>query len=218
MSRTSAPSLRKKSIAASMPERVASDARWSVSKKCRTTPMRRPFTPLPNSAVKSGTGRSTLAGSAGSWPAMPCSSSAQSSAVQAIGPGVIEREGQRQDAAPAGQAIGRLDAGDAAQRRRPADRTAGVGAGAAQNQAGGDGRAGAGRRSGGEVVSVPGIARRRPGQVEGWPAEGEFVRRELAQHDRARVGPFLHRVRVRASAHCVSSSFECAVVRMPAVL
>ena len=73
-------------IAASIPERVASDARWSVSKKWRMTPMRSPFAPFPNSAVKSATGRLALAGSAGSWPAKPCSSSAQSSAVHAIGP------------------------------------------------------------------------------------------------------------------------------------
>jgi hypothetical protein len=35
------------------------------------------------------------------------------------------------------------------------------------------------------VVGVPGIAGGRPGKIEAWTADREFVRRELAQHDRA---------------------------------
>jgi hypothetical protein len=69
-----------------MPANVAGLTGLSVSKKCRTTPMRRPFTPLPISETKSATGRSALAGSPGSYPAIACSSSAQSSTVHAIGP------------------------------------------------------------------------------------------------------------------------------------
>ena len=148
---------------------------------------------LPSSAEKSGTGRLALAGSCGSWPAIACSSRAQSSIVQAIGP-VWSSElasGRTPDAAA--QAVGRLDAGDAAERRRAADGAAGIRAGAAQDQPGGDRRAGAGRGAGGEVVGVPRVARRRPGQVEARAAHGEFVRGELAQHDRAGVGQLLHR-------------------------
>ncbi len=57
--------------------------------------------------------------------------------------GVIEREGQRQNSGPAGQAVSRLDSGNAAESRRSADRTAGVGPGSAQDEARGDGRPGA---------------------------------------------------------------------------
>jgi len=69
-----------------MPASVAGPTGLSVSKKCRTTPMRIPFTPLPMCETKSATGRSALAGSAASYPAIAWSSSAQSSTLQAIGP------------------------------------------------------------------------------------------------------------------------------------
>ena len=123
-------------------------------------------------------------------------------------PGVIEREGERQDADAAAQAVGRLDAGDAAERRRSADRSAGVRPGAAQDQSRGNRRAGARGRSRREVLAVPGIARRRPRQVERRPAEGELVRRELAQHHRARLGPLLRRCARRASARCPAAAWN----------
>ena len=75
---------------------------------------------------------------------MACSSIAQSSTVQAIGPVWSSVYDSGSDARRLTQPIGRLDAGDAAQRRRAADRTAGVGPGAAQDQPGGNGGAGAG--------------------------------------------------------------------------
>ena len=58
-------------------------------------------------------------------------------------PDMVQREGRRCDAGAADQPIGRLDAGDAAQRRRAADRAAGVGTDAAQDQPGGDAGTGA---------------------------------------------------------------------------
>ena len=36
------------------------------------------------------------------------------------------------------------------------------------------------------MIAIPGVARRRPGQIEAWPSDREFVRRQLAQDDRAR--------------------------------
>jgi hypothetical protein len=57
--------------------------------------------------------------------------------------GVIERESQGQNAGPAGQAVSRLDSGNAAESRRSADRSTGVGPGSAQDETGGDGRPGA---------------------------------------------------------------------------
>ena len=116
--------------------------------------------------------------------------------------GVIEREGQRQNSRPTGQAISRLDSGNAAKSRRSADRSTGVGPGSAQDETRGDGRPGARGRSRREVVPVPGVARRRPRQVEGRPTEGKFMRRQLAQHDGTRVRPLLHRMRI-ARGHIV---------------
>ena len=54
-----------------------------------------------------------------------------------------------------------------------------------------------------KCAGVPRIARRRPRQVEARAAHGEFVRRQLAQHHRARVCPFAHDGRHRCPARCV---------------
>ncbi len=53
---------------------------------------------------------------------------ASSSAVRPNGPDLIERRGERDHAVARDAAVGRLDADDAAERRRLADRAAGVGA------------------------------------------------------------------------------------------
>ena len=189
-----------------MPASVAGLTGLSVSKKCRTTPMRIPFTPLPMSEVKSATGRSALAGSRG----IVSGHRLQQQRAVLHRPGhrsrVVHAERQRQHAGAADQAVGRLDAGDAAQRRRPADRAAGIGAGAAQDHARRHRRAGARRRTGGEMLGVPGIARRRPRQVERRPAHGELVRRQLAHQHRARLGPLAHRGRVLRRARCAPAA------------
>ena len=97
----------------------------------------------------------------------------------------VEAERQGEDAAAADQAVGRLDAGGAAEARRIADRAAGVGAHGAHAERGGDRRARAARRAAGLVVGVPGIARRREGLVRRHRAVGEFVGGELAEDDGA---------------------------------
>ena len=108
------------------------------------------------------------------------------------GPGhradMIPAEGGRRDAGAADETVGRLDAGDAAQRSRPADRAAGVGSNTAENQACGDRRTGAAAAAGGEMIRVPGVSRRRPRQIERGSAIGEFMRREFADQDRAGLG------------------------------
>jgi len=88
--------------------------------------------------------------------------------------------------APADPAVGRLDPGDAAHRRRPADRAAGVGADRPRREAGRHRRAGAARRPARQVIGVPRVARRRPGQVEARAAERELPGRKLAEQDAAR--------------------------------
>jgi hypothetical protein len=106
---------------------------------------------------------------------------------------VIEREGERHDAAAADPAVGRLHPGDAAHRRGVADRAAGIGAERGGEEPGGEAGAAAARRAAGEMVAVPRVARRRPGQVEAGAADRELVGRQLAEQDRAgRFEPLGH--------------------------
>src|SRR3954470_6177408 len=85
------------------------------------------------------------------------------------------------DAGTTDQTICRLQADDAAQRRRAADRPPGVGAERPGDKAGRNRGARAARRAAGEVIAVPRIARRRPRQIERRSTMREFMRRELAQ-------------------------------------
>src|SRR5215469_5805769 len=76
---------------------------------------------------------------------------------------IVEGEGERNDAAAAHPAIGRLHAGNAAHRGRVADRAAGVGAECRREEAGGEAGAAAARRAAAEMIAVPWVASRRPG-------------------------------------------------------
>ncbi len=100
-------------------------------------------------------------------------------------PNVVERMGQREHAGEADRAVGRLQADDAAAGGRVAHRAAGVGAERRRYKSSGQRRARAARRAAGVQVAVPGIARRRPGQVERRPAGRELVQRELAEQNSA---------------------------------
>ena len=110
--------------------------------------------------------------------------------------GMVEREGERQDAGAADPAIARLQPGETAKRGGAADRAAGVAAGAAEHEARGDRRPGAAARPAGEAARVPRVARRRPGQIERRAAEREFMGGELADHDRAGIGQTPDRCRI----------------------
>ncbi len=93
---------------------------------------------------------------------------------------MVEAESRRGDPRATDQTVGRLDAGDPAQRGRTADRAAGVGADAAEDQPSGNSGTGAAAAAGGEVLDVPRVARRWPGQIEARAAIGEFMCRRLA--------------------------------------
>src|ERR1700726_1487581 len=86
-------------------------------------------------------------------------------------PDMVEGEGERRYAAAADPAIGGLHAGGAAHRGWIADRAAGVGAECRREEAGGKAGAAAARRAAAEMIAVPRVARRRPGQVEGRAAD-----------------------------------------------
>ena len=124
----------------------------------RGTPIRRPLTPRAQAAAKSGTGRSALVESFGSCPAIEPSRIAQSSHGARERARVIERRRERHHAPARATAIGRLHADDAAERRRLADRAAGVGAGRAHRQP----RRHRGRRTAGRAAGHQ-HGRRRPG-------------------------------------------------------
>ena len=98
--------------------------------------------------------------------------------------GVVgERVGHHARAAD--QPIGWLQPDQPAQPSRVADRAAGVRAERPHHQPRRHPGARAAGRAAGEVLAVPRISRRRPGQVERRPAMGEFMRRQLAQQHRA---------------------------------
>src|ERR1700674_1184947 len=98
---------------------------------------------------------------------------------------MVEGEGERRDAAATDPAVSRLHPGNAAHRGRVADRSAGVGAECGREEAGGEAGAAAARRAAAKVIAVPWVARRRPGQVEGRAANGEFMGREFTEQHAA---------------------------------
>ena len=93
------------------------------------------------------TGVGMQVASSGSAPAITSSSAAASSTRAAERARLIERRRERDHAVARDAAVGRLDADDAAQRRRLADRAAGVGAERARAQRRRDRRRRAARRS-----------------------------------------------------------------------
>ena len=98
---------------------------------------------------------------------------------------LIEAAGERDEPVARHAAVGRLHADDAAQRRRLADRAAGVAAERQRGEAGGDRRRAAAARAAGDpgrVVRVAGGAERR---VLGGAAHGELVEVGLADDDAA---------------------------------
>ena len=125
---------------------------------------------------------------------------------------MIVGERVRHDAVTADQAIGRLESDDAAQRGRGTNGAAGIRAERGRHQARGDADCGAARRAAGEAREIPGIARWRPRQVEGWATVRAFVGGELAEqhgagvrksHDRGGVTLWQHvDVGLRMACHC----------------
>ena len=188
----------------------------SRSWKCRTKPMRRSRTPRSSSRPKY---RALVARTAGIGRIVAGDGIQQQRVVghrAGQRPDMVEREGQRKHAAPRHQAIGRLQPDDAAGAGRIAHRSAGVGAERQREQPGADAGAGAGRRAARMMVRIPRVARRRKRQVEARPADGEFMRRQLAQDDRAGL-PQLRRSPPRPPwRRCRAGSSSGTVVGSPA--
>ena len=103
---------------------------------------------------------------------------------------VVERIGQREDAAPTDEAVRRLHAGHAAHRRGIPDRSGRVRADRCGHHARGHRDAGPARRASRKAPRPPGIDGGRPGQVEGGTADGELVGRQLSEeHGPGRAQP-----------------------------
>ncbi len=130
---------------------------------------------------------------------------------------MVEAERRRRDACARYEAVGRLDARDAAQRRRTADRPPGIRADAAKNHPRCDRRAGAAAAAGSEMAGVPGVARRRLRQVEGRSAIGEFMRRQFAGSAPNRRRRRAVRRRPRRCRRCRPAGSSTAGIREPLV-
>ena len=102
-------------------------------------------------------------------------------------PDLVERRGEGHDPVAADPAVGRLHPDDAGQRRRLADRAAGVGADAQRHVEGRHRRRRAAAAATGDSIEIPGIGRRPVGRVLGRRAHRELVHVGLAQDHRADV-------------------------------
>ena len=100
-------------------------------------------------------------------------------------PGLVERGGERDHAVARDRAVGRFQPDDAAQRRRLADRAAGVGAERPRGQAGGDGGGAAAGGAAGHALAVPRVAHGAEGGVLVRGAHRELVLVGLREQRRA---------------------------------
>ncbi len=99
---------------------------------------------------------------------------------------MVERERQRERSRAADRTICRLHTGNPAGGSRIADRAAGIGTKRHRREPCGHSHTRAAGRPSGMTSPVPGIASRRPRQIERRPAGCEFVERRLSDQDSAR--------------------------------
>ena len=129
---------------------------------------------------------------------------------------VVKRPRQRKHATARDATIGWLDADRAAPCGRSTDRAAGVGAHCHAHHARADRGARAGRRTSGDVLGVPRIARRRKWQIEAGPPMANSCVASLPSNT-----PPASRSRAAATLSSFGTtfrrSFEWQVVRIPAV-
>ena len=97
-------------------------------------------------------------------------------------PALVERGGEGDHPVARDRPVGRLQADDPAERRRLADRAAGVGADRAGRQAAGDDRRRAAGGAAGNALAVPRVEHRPVGRVLVRGAHRELVHVGLAEH------------------------------------
>ena len=102
-------------------------------------------------------------------------------------PAGIECKCIGQHAAPAHQSVSRFETDDAAVGRRHADGAASVAADRNRQQASRDRGAGTAAGAARQIARFPGVHRRRPRQVPRRSAVGEFVSRQFAEQQAARL-------------------------------
>ena len=133
----------------------------------------------------SGTAIGADVESRASRPAIACSSAAASRRVPGERSDLVQRRGERDDPVAADPAVGGLHADDPAQRRRLADRTAGVGPERQRRVMGRHDGRGTAAATAGDGVEVPRVADRAVGRVLVRRAHRELVHVRLAEEDGA---------------------------------
>ena len=148
----------------------------------RTTPTRRPA--IPSLEARRGShppGARRLVASRGSAPAITLERQRRVAHRAGDRPDLVERGGEGDQAVARHPAVGRLEPDHAAERRRLADRAAGVGAERQRHAAGRHRRRRAAARAAGHRVEVPGIARHLERRVLARRAHRELVEVGLAE-------------------------------------
>ena len=176
------------------PSRSAAPANASATSGCMgssgaplSTPILNPSTPRSRLREYCGTGLAEAEGSSGSGPARTSRAAALPATVAVRGSEVVERPRQRGHPGARHPPVGGLEPYRAAQRRRDADRAAGVAAYRHGHDPGCHRRARAAARPAGYPVQVPGIGDRRA--VD---AARQLVGGRLAHDDRAAAAQAPH--------------------------
>ena len=102
--------------------------------------------------------------------------------------GLVERRREGDHPVAGYRAVGRLQADDPAERRRLADRAAGVGADRPRREPAGDGGGGAARGAARDALAVPGVEDRPVARVLVRRPHRELVHVRLPEHPRAGLG------------------------------
>src|SRR5262249_25612943 len=106
--------------------------------------------------------------------------------------GVIERPRERQDPGTTRASVGRLEPDDAAERRRPTDRAAGVGTRRADHQTSRQSGARATARAARNMVEIPGVASWLKAMARQLQPKRKLVRDKFAQEHCPRLLPALY--------------------------
>ena len=179
------------------------------------TPMRRPFTPLSRSAVKSGTSSGADVESHGVVAADRVQHRRRVAHGARERPDLVQRAGERDEAVAADAPVRRLHADDAAERGGLADASARIGAQREDRLARRDGRRRAAGRAARHARQIPRVVRRVVGGVLRRRAHRELVHVRLADHHGARAEQPRRRPSRRTAARSSAASSSRRSSRRP---
>ena len=152
--------------------------------------MRSPLMSPVSAAVKSGTGCREAVASHGSGPASTPSIKRRIGGRARERSNLVERRRKCEQAVARDAAVGRLEADDAAERRRLTDRSAGIGSERDRGAPRCDGRRGTAARAAGRAIGRPGVPHGAERRVLVGRAHRELVAVRLADdHGAGRLEP-----------------------------